>query len=280
MFDILAEKPDPILYFIVIFPLTLIALFFGYLYAFRYGKVGPDKSGWAFGLAQGAIFGLIALILGFSFSYAAGRFEARSTLVVDEASSIWSTYLRAGFLPPAQAAQFRKILTDYTTTRLQTYAEVRNMRSVTESLARGRVLQGQLWGIASSAARHNFYYMDLTRSVIETIAISDRQEAALNNHVPRAIIGIIFLSTLAGAFLLGLTFGRAKAPNPVLAILFCLLFAATVFTIIDLDHPQGGFIGVDVAPLRDIYGDMTNAPESKLMRTPITTQSGRTPAPR
>ena len=43
---------------------------------------------------------------------------------------------------------------------------------------------------------------------------------------------------------------------------------------------HGGFIGVDVAPLRDIYGDMTNAPESKLMRTPITPQVGRTPLPR
>lgn len=273
MFDILNEKPDPILYFIVIFPLTLVALFFGYLYSYRYGKAGADKSGWAFGLGQAAIFGLIALILGFSFSYAAGRFEARSALVVDEASSIWSTYLRAAFLPHDQEALFRKILIDYTSTRLQTYAEVRNMRSVTESLARGRVLQGQLWGISSRAARHNYYYMDLTRSVIETIAVSDRQEAALNNRVPRAIIGIIFLSTLVGAFLLGLTFGRAKAPNPVLAVLFCLLFAATVFTIIDLDHPQGGFIGVDVAPLRDILADMTNAPESELMRTPITTRS-------
>jgi hypothetical protein len=279
MLDILSERPDPIFYFVIVFPATLVALALGYLYAYRYGKTGSDKAGWAFGLGQAAIFGLIALILGFSFSYAAGRFEARSALVVDEASSIWSTYLRAGFLPPKTAISFRKILVDYTTTRLRTYAEVRNMHSVAQSLARGRVLQGQLWGIASSAARRNFYYMDLTRSVIETIGVSDRQEAALNNHVPRAIIGIIFLSTIVGAFLLGLTFGRAKAPNPVLAIIFCLLFAATVFTIIDLDHPQGGFIGVDVAPLRDILSDMTNAPESHLMRTPVTTRSEGIPSP-
>lgn len=273
MLNILSEGPDPLVYFIVLFPATLVALALGYLTAYRYVKQAPDKAGWAFGLGQAAVFGLIALILGFSFSYAASRFEARSNLVVDEASSIWSTYLRAAFLPHEQAKLFRKILVDYTRTRLKVYAEVRSMRAVDESLAHGRVLQGQLWGIASSAARHDYYYMDLTRSVIETIAVSDRQEAALNNHVPRAIIGIIFLSTLVGAFLLGLTFGRAKAPNPVLAILFCLLFAATVYTIIDLDHPQGGFIGVDVAPLRDILADMTNAPESKLMRTHITTQS-------
>lgn len=262
MFDILSERPDPILYFVVIFPATLVALFLGYQYAYRYGKMLSEKAEWSFGLGQAAVFGLIALILGFSFSYAAGRFEARSDLVVDEASSIWSTYLRASFLPPERATLFRKILIDYTATRLRTYAEVRNMRSVTESLARGRVLQAQLWGIASGA-HHDYYYIDLTRSVIETVALSNRQEAALNNHVPRAIIGIIFLSTLVGAFLLGLTFGRAKAPNPVLAVIFCLLFSATVFTIIDLDHPQGGFIGVDVAPLRNILGEMINAPGSK-----------------
>ena len=80
MFDILAEKPDPILYFIVIFPLTLIALFLGYLYAYRYGKLGPDKSGWAFGLAQGAIFGLIALILGFSFRMPRGDLKPAARL--------------------------------------------------------------------------------------------------------------------------------------------------------------------------------------------------------
>jgi hypothetical protein len=65
----------------------------------------------------------------------------------------------------------------------------------------------------------------------------------------------------------------------VMAIIFCLLFAATDFTIIDLDHPQGGFIGVDVAPLRAIFDDMTNAPESKLMRTPVTTPGEATPGP-
>ena len=218
MFDPLTERPDPILYFIGIFPLLLIALALGYLYSLRYSRAEDDKAGWAFGLGQAAIFGLIALILGFSFSFAAGRFEAR------------------------------------------------------RALENGRILQGKRWGIASRSARRDPYYLDLSRSVIDTIAVADQQEAALNNHVPRAIIGIILLCTLVGAFLLGLTFGRAKAPNALLSALFCLLFAATVFTIIDLDHPQGGFIGVDVAPLQWILDDMTKAPESKLMWAPVTTQ--------
>ena len=43
----------------------------------------------------------------------------------------------------------------------------------------------------------------------------------------------------------------------MLAVIFCALFAATVFTIIDLDHPQGGFVSVDIAPLQAALDDMT-----------------------
>jgi hypothetical protein len=157
---------------------------------------------------------------------------------------------------------------------LQTYAQVHDIRAERRSLAEAKVLQGNLWEIASRSARRDPSpsNADVTRSVIDTIAVADQQEAALNNHVPRAIIGLILLCTLVGGFLLGLTFGRAKAPNAMLSAIFCLLFAATVFTIIDLDHPQGGFIGVDVAPLQWILNDMTNAPESKLMRVPVSTE--------
>jgi hypothetical protein len=274
VFQQLTERPDPILYFIGVFPLSLIALACGYLYSLRYSRAEDERAGWAFGLGQAAIFGLIALILGFSFSFAAGRYEARRALVVTEAGAIWASYLRAGFLPTARAARFRSLLVAYTKTRLQTYAQVHDVRAERRSLAEARVLQGKLWEIASRAARRNPSpsNADVTRSVIDTITVEDQQEAALNNHVPRAIIGLILLCTLVGGFLLGLTFGRAKAPNAMLSAIFCLLFAATVFTIIDLDHPQGGFIGVDVAPLKWILDDMTNAPESKLMRVPISTE--------
>jgi hypothetical protein len=272
MFDALTSRPDPIVYFIAVLPLSLAALALGYLYASRYGKPHDEKAGWAFGLGQGAIFGLIALILGFSFSFAAGRFEARRSLVVSEADAIRTAYLRAGFLPPAKTDRFRSILIAYTRTRLETYDDVANARAERQAVDAGKDLQGRLWAMASSAARRDPrspFYMDLTRSVIETIGVSEQQAAALNNHVPRAIIGIILLCTVVGALLLGLTFGRAKAPNALLSALFCLLFAATVFTIIDLDHPQGGFIHVDIAPLQSTLDDMTSAPATRLIRSHV-----------
>jgi hypothetical protein len=283
MVENFANRPNPLLYLVFVFPLTLLVLYLGYRYAARHGTEGD--AGWAFGLGLGAIFGLIALILGFSFSFAAGRWEARRALVVDEADAIRAAFLRGDFLPPRTEAQFRSLLIDYTRLRLRTYAEVGDMHAERRSLLQGDGLQGRLWTVAATAAHgdpRNTLYADLSRSVIDVIAVSEEQEAALNNHVPRAVIGLILLATLAGALLFGLTFGRAKSPHTILAVTFCLLFAVTVFTIIDLDHPQGGFIGVDIEPLQATLYDMTASPSVKLIRAPVSslTKSATVPLPR
>ncbi len=267
MLERLATRPDPLLYFAGVLPLSLLALALGYYIASRHRHKEGEGAEWAFGVGQAAIFGLIALILGFSFSFAAGRYEVRRALVVTEADAIRTAYLRAGFMRSDRSAGFRAALIDYTRTRLQTYALVGDMRAESRSIEKSDGLQGRLWSMAAGTARRNPsspFFVDLTRSVIDVIDVSEEQEAALNNHVPGTVIGIVLLSTLAGAFLLGLTFGRAESPNAILGAIFCLLFAATVFTIIDLDHPQGGFISVDIAPLQATLDDMTRASAKKL----------------
>lgn len=126
--------------------------------------------------------------------------------------------------------------------------------------------------MAASTARRDPrspFFVDLTRSVIDLIGVAEEQEAALNNHVPLVVIAIVIMSTLVGAFLLGMTFGRVESPNVLLGAIFCLLFAATVFTILDLDHPQGGFIALDVAPLQATLDDMTSTPSARLIRAPV-----------
>jgi hypothetical protein len=255
----LTTRPDPIVYLIAVLPLSLAALALAYMFAARYSRAENEKAESAFGLGQAAIFGLIALILAFSFSFAAERFEARRALVIKEADAIGTTYLRGGFLPSGEQTYFRQDLIAYTTTRLETYANVSDVLAEERAIERGKLLQARLWAAASDAAHNdprNLWYSNLANSVNVMIDVSEEQTAAFNNHVPRPILGLVLLCTIVGAVLLGLTFGRAKAPNAPLSVIFCVLFAATIFAIIDLDHPQGGFISVDVAPLQATLDDM------------------------
>lgn len=248
--------------FVALFPVSLAALAATYALTVRRrgddAVDGPAEA--AFGLGQAAIFGLIALILGFSFAFAAERFEARRELVVSETVAVGRAYQAADFLPAAQRTTFRQILVAYTRTRLDLLANEPLGAADDAAAARSDALRERLWSIAVAAARndpHDLLTRELTAAVDETGDVSEEQGAALANHVPGAILALVVFATLAGAVLLGLTFGRARSPNAVLSTVFCLLCAATVFTIVDLDDGSQGFIRLDTTPLRNALDAMS-----------------------
>lgn len=250
--------PDARTFLLTVFVLAVVAVGAAYFLTVRFRKDVANSDEGAFGLGQAAIFGLIALILAFSFSFAAERFEARRALVVNEADAVGTAYLRADFLTSAARADFRRTMAEYVKDRLAIYRTVNEKNEETDA-ARAYVLQMHLWSLAAAAVRadpHSEAALALAGAVNETIDSSEQQHAAINNHIPAPILDIVLLSTLVGAALLGMTFGRARAPNAVVSIFFCLLFAATLYAIVDLDNPQGGFIHIDSAPLQSTLSEM------------------------
>ena len=67
------------------------------------------------------VFGLLGLLLAFSFSGAASRFEHRRELITQEANAIGTAYLRLDLLPAAQHASLRAAMRTYVQARLDTY---------------------------------------------------------------------------------------------------------------------------------------------------------------
>src|ERR1044072_2324707 len=59
----------------------------------------PDERDQPVGAMVASILGLVALVLGFTFSLAASRFDARRMAVLDEANAIGTCYLRSRLLP-------------------------------------------------------------------------------------------------------------------------------------------------------------------------------------
>lgn len=259
MLDSLLTQPDPIYFLVVVFILSLLIWSGGYVLAARYRKNEDDRDEAAFGLGQAAIFGLIALILAFSFSFAADRFEQRRQLVVNESVAISTAYARIDLLPAAQRSKARSQLAAYAKARLSVYNDVENPWMDHQFVRQATALRGELWSLVTADVRsdsRNNGFVLAAESFDAMGDIADEQSAAINNHIPVPIIGIVILCTLLGAGLLGLTFGRVRAPNRALSVVFCIIFAATVYTIIDLDHPRGGLLHIDVAPLQAAISSM------------------------
>jgi hypothetical protein len=88
---------------------ALIALFLlaaevGFRAGRRHGRRVGDREPQV-GTIQGALLGLLALLLGFSFAMAQSRYDTRRALVVDEANAIGTTYLRAQLLPKPEGVR-------------------------------------------------------------------------------------------------------------------------------------------------------------------------------
>src|SRR5262245_16132661 len=60
-----------------------------------------------FGVIEGAVFALLGLLIAFTFSGAAARFDTRRQLVVEEANAIGTAYLRLDLLPATAQPQLR-----------------------------------------------------------------------------------------------------------------------------------------------------------------------------
>ncbi len=95
-------------YELSVFLLTL-GLFLGMLLLLEVGRriggrrMAKDPAGALAGIGavEGAVFGLLGLLIAFTFSGAGTRFDTRRQLVVEETNAIGTAYLRLDLLPAA-----------------------------------------------------------------------------------------------------------------------------------------------------------------------------------
>lgn len=92
---------------------------------FRFGRRAQTRAAEGslseIGTLQGAMLGLLALLLGFTFAMAMSRFEARKQLVLDESNAIGTTFLRAQLLPQPPRREISNLLRQYVDVRLALY---------------------------------------------------------------------------------------------------------------------------------------------------------------
>src|SRR5215469_15708065 len=104
-----------------------------------------------FGVIQAATLTLLALIIGFSFSMATSRYDLRKNYEEAEANAIGTEWIRAGLLPPADAARVRSQLRRYTDLRIAFYRtgnaeELQRVNNETGNL------QNEMWSAVQTPA--------------------------------------------------------------------------------------------------------------------------------
>jgi len=185
---------------------------------------------------------LLALIIGFSFSMAVGRYDQRKNYEEEEANAIGTEYVRADLLPAADAASVRHLLTQYLQQRMQFYSvgDPRLRISVDAETAK---LQAEMWSIVQSAAK-----AQPTAATALVVAgmndVLNRQgytQAAWWNRIPTAAWVLMAAIAIGANFLIG--YGTRWTDWRLLLIV-PLAVSISFFLISDIDSPRGGAIRV------------------------------------
>jgi hypothetical protein len=203
---------------------------------------------------QTAVLGLLALLLGFTFAMALGRYDSRRNLVLQEANAIGTTYLRASFLPETHKKAVEDLLRRYVDARIPLYDRDTNqaqLRSLEEQCGN---LQRELWEHSVAAAQESPSPVTATfiTALNETIDLDASRLHALRSHVPGAAWLLVLFVAGVGCYMTGYAAGVSKARSAFSTVLLPLLVAVVVTLISDLDAPRQGLIAISKKPLLDL----------------------------
>jgi hypothetical protein len=209
----------------------------------------PEDADSGLGTLEGAVFGLMGLLIAFTFSGAMSRFDGRRQLIVEESNDIGTAYLRVDLLPAASQPAMRELFRNYVDSRLQTYRLVPDMDAVNKELARSAKLQGDIWKLSVADSRLPDAHPDAGKLLLPAlnamIDITTTRTMASQFHPPRVIFAMLFILTLAGSLLAGHAMAKGKKRTWIHMLCFSLAMAAAIYIILDLEYPRVGFIRVD-----------------------------------
>jgi hypothetical protein len=200
------------------------------------------------GVVEGSVFGLLGLLIAFTFSGAAERFSERKHQIVEEVNAIGTAWKRIDLLAPDAQPGIRDGFRRYVDARLAAYGKLPDLKAADEEFTRAEHAGNETWAKAAAATRPESVTparvlilpaMNLMFDMAETRRLATRM------HPPIIIYVMLAIFALAGALLVGYGMAEGQSRNWIHMVVFSLTIALAAYVILDLEYPRLGFIQVD-----------------------------------
>ncbi|MFL6446422.1 MAG: DUF4239 domain-containing protein [Bryobacteraceae bacterium] len=231
-----------------VFASILLAMEIGRRFGKRVQKQHPEESASGTGSVEAAVFGLMGLLVAFTFSGAASRFDARRQLIVEESNTIGTAYLRIDLLPAHSQPSLRDEFRRYVDARIQTYRKIPDMSAVAAETRKAETLQREIWAQAVVGCKEINSPAVTTLvlgSINPMIDISTTRDEGAQMHPPAVIYVMLVVLLLACSLLAGDAMAAGKARNWVHILGFTVTLSLALLLIIDLEYPRVGWIRID-----------------------------------
>lgn len=237
---------NPLLFGLGIFASIMLAFAVGR--SFGRAAANPDDSN-SFGLMDGAVFALLGLLFAFTFSSAAGRFDQRRALIVDEANAISTARLRVDLVPADARQPLLDSFDRYIQSRVASYEKATDPAGFAAAFARTEALQAEIWQQAIEAGRRPDALPAVNQQLIpalnEMFDITTTRAMAMATHAPAPVMISLWIAALVATAIAGFS-SRASAHVRWASVAgYSAMISLSIYLIIDFEYPRAGMIRVD-----------------------------------
>lgn len=220
-----------------------------------------EDAGKGLAVTEGAVFGLLGLLIAFTFSGSVARLDARRALVAEEANAISTSYLRLDLLGPELSAPIRPLYRAYLDQRIAQAKVADDAPWRPGALRAVEAMQARIWA-ATVAALERKGQPQLAAPVLgplnAMIDITTTRRMAAMMHPPRLVFVALVVVTVLGALLAGYARGLSGRRSLLHAGIFVLALGGTIYAVVEMEYPRLGLVTIDRADvvLADLRGTL------------------------
>lgn len=222
----------------------IIFYFIGLKISLYQKKKNPAYESVGFGAFEGALLGLLSLLLAFTFNKASSYYDTRRELLIHETNCIGTALLRSDLYSDSVRQLFRNDFKQYITERIHYYEAGAYKKEIQAALQKANIISKRIWNRAAIISQESGVVtksQQMIPAVNDMIdAVSSREEAR-NAHVPESILWLLFILCITGSFIVGYA-SKSKKADWIILFSYSLMTVMTVYLILDLDQPRHGII--------------------------------------
>lgn len=233
--------PSPVLGILLVVALSLlieIGYRFGLWLSSIVGERGLNKHPMEASVTT-ALVGLLAFMLGFTFSLAAKRYADLRELALADANHASTVLLRADLLPEPYRAQAKALAGEYIAIRDEA-SSAGNADLVPGVLRRSAEIQQELWtGAVAALKQTGDVSLNLYLTAINQLMDTDasRQSRMFSNRFPSVLWFTLFFLTGLVTAMIGVNSGLHGRRSRLASTALIVAVSLVIVLIIDLDRP-------------------------------------------
>lgn len=213
----------------------------------RLQSLGEDGQA-GLGAIDGAVFGLMGLLIAFTFTGAASRFDHRRDLVTQQANAIGTAWLRLDLLAEPEREKARDGFRRYVDTQMEIVHSAGDSEAVRAGMDRLSSIQQEIWTILMHAVR-NDNSLPLAQTVLppanEMFDLSTSRFMAARQHPPLAVFIMLAALVLIGGLLAGYGMAKSERQSKLHLFGFAAIVSLSVYLILDIEYPRLGLVRID-----------------------------------